>query len=156
MKSRLCRSSRKAFAFAHPLMLSATFPREVLFACPLSSPWNLPFFTGGKGGIKGGIHPFLPMLPLQSTLSRQGAAFTHLDSHPPHDLVISTNGSVPFPFDKGDSGVLANCSLCSIEATLFFSAGPVCSSFSTEAYVILQALRWSLQHQHVCKFSSLL
>ena len=89
-------------------------------------------------------------------LSRQGVAFAHLDSLPPHDLVLWTDGSVPFSFGKGGSGVLANCSLCGTEATLSFSAGPVCSSFSTEACAILHALRWSRQHQQVCHFSSLL
>ena len=49
---------------------------------------------------------------------------------------------------------LANCSLCGTEATLSFSAGPVCSSFSTEACAILHALCWSRQHQQVCHFSS--
>ena len=67
-----------------------------------------------------------------------------------------TDGSVPFPFGKGGSGVLANCSLCGTEATLSFSAGPVCSSFSAEACAILHALCWSRQHQQVCYFSSLL
>ena len=37
--------------------------------------------------------------------------------------------SVPFPFGKGGSGVLANCSLCGTEATLSFLVGPVCLSF---------------------------
>ena len=46
--------------------------------------------------------------------------------------------------------------LCGSEATLSFSAGPVYSSFSTEACAILQALRWSRQHQQVCLFSFLL
>ena len=44
------------------------------------------------------------------------------DSLPPHDLVLWTDGFVPFAFGKGGSGVLANCSLCGTEATLFFSA----------------------------------
>ena len=44
-----------------------------------------------------------------------------------------------FPFGKGGSGVLVNCSLCGTKATLFFLAGPVCSSFSAEACPILQA-----------------
>ena len=35
-------------------------------------------------------------------------------------------------------------------------AGPVCSSFSAEAWAILHALCWSRQHQQVCHFSSLL
>ena len=34
--------------------------------------------------------------------------------------MLWTDGSVPFPFGKGGSGVLANCSLCGTEATLFF------------------------------------
>ena len=38
-------------------------------------------------------------------------------------MVLWTDGSVPFPFGKGSSGVLANCSLCGIEATLSFLAG---------------------------------
>ena len=67
-----------------------------------------------------------------SPLSRQGATLTHLDSLPPHDLVLWTDSSVPFPFGKGSSGVLANCSLCGAEATFSFSARPVCSSFSAE------------------------
>ena len=78
-------------------------------------------------------------------LSRQGAALAHLDSLPPHDLVLWNDGF----------GVLANCSLCGTEATLFFSADQVCSSFYAEACAILQALCWSRQHQQVCHFSSL-
>ena len=54
------------------------------------------------------------------------------------------------------SGVLTNCSLCGTEATLSFSAGPVCSSFSAEACAILHAFCWFRQHQQVCHFSSLL
>ena len=87
-------------------------------------------------------------------LSRQGAVLAHLDSLPSHDLVIWTDGSVPFPFGKGGSGVLNNRSLCSTEATLSFSADPVCSSFSSEACAILQALRSPWQHQQVCHLSS--
>ena len=89
-------------------------------------------------------------------LSRQGAALAHLGCLPPHDLVLWTDGSVPFPFGKDSYGVLANCSLCGTEVTLSFSAGPVCSNFSAEACAILLALCWSRQHQQVCHFSSLL
>ena len=70
--------------------------------------------------------------------------------------MLWTDGSVPFPLGKGGSGVLANCSLCGTGATLSFSAGPVCSSFSAEACTILHAFCWSRQHQQVCHFSSLL
>ena len=98
--------------------------------------------------------PFpLHALALILLFSRQGAALAHLDSLPPHDLVLWTDGSVPF--SKGGSGVFAICSLCGTKATLSFSAGPVCSSFSAEACAILHALCWSRQHQHVCHFSSL-
>ena len=71
-------------------------------------------------------------------------------------LIPPSLGSVPFRFGKGGSGVLANCSLWGTEATLSFSAGPACSSFSAEACTILHALCWSRQHQQVCHFSSLL
>ena len=70
--------------------------------------------------------------------------------------MLWANSSVPFPFGKDGSGVLANCSLCGIEATLFFSVGSLCSRFSAEACAILQALCWSRQHQQVGHFSSLL
>ena len=88
--------------------------------------------------------------------TRQGAALAHLDSLPPHDLVVWTDGSVPFAFGKGGSGVLANCSLCGTEVTLSFSAGSLCSSYSAEACAILHALCWSRQHEQVCHFSSFL
>ena len=101
--------------------------------------------------------PFPPRaLALILPLSRQGSALAHLDSLPPHDLVLWTDGSVSFPLGKGGSVVLANCSLCGTEATLSFSAGLVCSSFSAEACAILHALCWSRQHQQVCHFSFLL
>ena len=75
---------------------------------------------------------------------------------PPYDLVLWTDGSVSFPFGKDGFGILANCSLCGIEATLFFPAGPVCSSIFAKACAILHALCWSRQHQQVFHFSSLL
>ena len=96
-----------------------------------------------------GVHPFLfqasALVPL-----------AHLDSLLPHDLVLWTDGSVPFPFGKGSSGVFANCFLCGTEATLSFSAGPVCSSFSAGACAILHARCWYRQHRQVCHYSSLL
>ena len=149
MKPRLCRSSWRAFASTHPLMLPSTCCREALLACPPCPPWNLPSFT---------VESILstPCSRFDPPLSRQGAAIAHLDSLSPHDLVLWTDGSVSFRFGKGGSGVLANCSLCGAEATLSYSAGPVCSSFSAEACAILHALCWSRQHHKVCHFSSLL
>ena len=149
VKPRLCRLSWRAFASTHPLMLRFTCSREALLACLPFPPWNLPSFT---------VESTLPTPCSRpdSPLFRQGPALAHLDSLPPHDLVLWTDGSVPFPFGKGGSGVLANCSLCGTKATLSFSAGPVSSSFSAEAGAILHALCWSRQHQQVCHFSFLL
>ena len=72
-------------------------------------------------------------------LTFQDAALPHLNSLLSHDLVLWTDGSVP-SLVKGGSGVLANCSLCTTEATLSFLVGPVCSSFFTETCAILHAL----------------
>ena len=149
MKPRLCRSSWRAFASTHPLMLPSTCSRKALLVCPPSPPWNMPSFTQESTFST-------PCSCSDPSLTRQGAALAHLDSLPPHVLVLWTDGSVLFPFGNGGSGVLANCSLCGTEATLSISAGPVCSSFSAEACAILHALCWSRQHQQVCHFSSLL
>ena len=142
VKPRLCKLFWRAFASTHPLMLASTSSREALVACPPFPSWNLPSFT------------------MESTLfspcsrSDPPLSLAHLDSLLLHDLVLWTDGFVPFPFGKGGSGVLANCSLCGTEATFSFSAGPVCSSFSAEACAILHALCWSQQHQQVCHFFS--
>ena len=45
VKPRFCKSSWKAFASIHPLMLPSTCSREALVACPPCPPWNLPLFT---------------------------------------------------------------------------------------------------------------
>ena len=145
VKPRLCTSYRRAFTSTHPLMLPSTSPREALFACTSSPPWNLPFFT-----VESALSSSCPaLIPL---------SLAHLDCFPPYDRVLWTDDSVAFPFGKGGSGLLANCSFRGTEATLSFSAGPVCSSFSTKACAcaILQAAGWSRQHQQVCHFSSFL
>ena len=86
------------------LMLLSTSPRKDLLACPSFPAWNLPSF----------IVEFIlasPNFRSDSSLSRQDAALAHLDSLPPYNLALWTDGPVPFPFGKGGSGVLANCSL---------------------------------------------
>ena len=130
-------------------MLPSTCSREALLACPPFPPWNLPLFTKESTLST-------PCSLSDPPLSRQGAALAHLESLPPHGLVLWTDGSVPFPFGKGSFGVLANCSIGGTETTLSFSAGSVCSSFSAEACAILHAHCWSQQHQQVCHFFSLL
>ena len=130
-------------------MLPSTCSREAHLACPPFPAWNLPSFM---------VESTLSSSCSRSdpSLSRQDVTLAHLDSLPPHDLALWTDGFVLFPFGRGGSGVFANCCLCVTEATLFFSAGPVCLSFSAEACAILHALCWSWQHQQVCHFSSLL
>ena len=92
-----------------------------------------------------------PLFPLHATalialsLTKVRLSLTLTLSH----LVLWTDGSVPFPFGKRGSGVLANCSLCGTEATLSFSAGPVCSSFFAKACAILHAFYCSQQHQQI-------
>ena len=114
----------------------------VLLGICLPSLWSPPFPLRA-----------LALIPLSLAKVRLSPILT---LSPPHDLVLWTDGSVPFPFGKGGFGVLANCSLCGTEATLSFSAGPVCSSFPAEACAILHVLCWSRQHHKVCHFSSLL
>ena len=149
VKPRLCRSSWRAFVSTHPLITSSTSPREALLGCLSFPPWNLPSFTVEStlsSSYSRSVSPF----------SRQGAGLTHLDSLLPHDLVLWTNSSFPFPLGKGGSGALANCFQCGTQTTLSFTTGPVGSGFSAEACAILHALCWSRQHQQVCHFSSLL
>ena len=75
VKPRLCRSSWRALASTHPLMLPSTCSREALVACPPCLSWNLPSFT---------VESTLPTPCSRSDppLSRQGAALAHLDSLP--------------------------------------------------------------------------
>ena len=114
-------------------MLPSTSPKETLLASPPSHLWKLSFFT-----VEFTLSS--PCTCSDLLLSRQGAALAHLDSLPPNDLVLWTNGSVTFPFGKGNSGVPANCSLCGTETTFSFSTNSVCLSFSAETCAILQAL----------------
>ena len=61
--------------------------------------------------VHGGVHPLFFMLRFDPPLTRQGAAIAHLDSLPSYDLVLWTDGFVPFPFGKGGFGVLSICSV---------------------------------------------
>ena len=75
VKPRLCRSSWRAFASIHPLMLPSTCSREALVACPPCPPWNLPSFT-----VESTLSS--PCSRSDPPHSRQGAALAHLDSLP--------------------------------------------------------------------------
>ena len=82
VKPRLCRSSRRAFASTHPLMLPSTCSREALLAWPPFPLWNLPSFT-----VESTLST--PCSRSDPPHSRQGAALAHLDSLPPHDLILT-------------------------------------------------------------------
>ena len=127
-------------------MFPSTSPKEALFACPPSSPWKLCSFT---------VESTSSCSRSDLLLNRQGAALAHLDSLPSHDLAYWTDGSVPFFSGNDDSGVFVHYSLCGTKATLSFSAGPECSSFSAEACAILHAFCWFRQHYQVFHFSYL-
>ena len=130
--------------YTHPLMLSSTFFREAFLACPLFPPWNLPSFTAKYTLSSSRFRSDPP-------LSRQGAVITYLDTLPPHDLILWTDGSVPFPFGKGGSGVLANCSLCGTNPLFPFrqahyvqvfplKPAPFCTLFSGLVRIIKPAI----------------
>ena len=68
--------------------------------------------------------------------SRQGAALAHLDSLPPHDLVLWTDGSVPFRFWQGR--LRCTCQLLSL-----WQWG---HSFLFGRPSMLKFFRWSLRH----------
>ena len=121
MKPRLCRSSWRAFASTHPLTLPSTSPREVegspreaFLACPAFPPWNPPppSFT-----VEITIF-FLSLALISLVLAKVWLSLTSALS-PPYNLVLWTNGSVPFPFGKGGSDVLAGCSLFVAPRPLF-------------------------------------
>ena len=71
-------------------------------------------------------------------LSRQGAALGHLDFLPLTICYSGLDGSVPFPFGKSGSRLIANCLFVALRPP--FLAGPLCLSFSAEASAIPQAL----------------
>ena len=107
-------------------MLHPTSPKEALLACPPCPPWNLPFFTVEFTLSSSCSRSDFPLI-------RQCATVAHLDSLPPHDLVLWTDGSLPFPFGKSGSSVLANCSLSVALRPLF--------SFQQALYVQVSLLK---------------
>ena len=117
VKPRLCRSSWRAFASAHPLMLPFSSSREALLARPLSPPWNLPSFTVESTLSFSCSCSDLP-------LSRQGAALAHLDSLPPHDLVLWTDDSVPFFLAKAAPAYLPTALSVALRPLFLFFSRP--------------------------------
>ena len=90
VKPRLCRSSWRAFASTHPLMLPSTCSSEALLACPPFPPRNLPSFTveftlsspctrsDPPSLAKVRLSPILALSPLMIWCSGQTALFLFL------------------------------------------------------------------------------
>ena len=148
VKPKLCRSSWRAFASTHPLMLPSTSTWLFLFALPfllgicLSSQWSSSF----------PLHA-LSLIPLSLAKVRLFLTLTF------SSLMIWCFGQTAlflFLLAKVTPAYLPTALSVALRPLFPFSAGPVCSSFSAEACAILHALCWSRQHQQVCHFSSLL
>ena len=92
MKPRLCRFSWRAFASTHLHLLGRLF--------------LLASFTSLKSAFTVESTLYSPCSRSDLPLSCQGAALAHLDSLSPRNLILWTDGSVPFPFGKGGFGYL--------------------------------------------------
>ena len=143
----LSRFSWRVYASTQPLALSPSSPGKLSISLCLSFLSSLELsFLQRRAHSFYSLHSFCP------------ASFSPSCSFcSPKLSFISRFGDLDwwlFPFVKGGSGVLANCSLCGIEATFSHSAGPVCPSFSAEACSFLLVPRWSWQHQQICHFLS--
>ena len=123
-----------------------------------SSFWNLIPFSLRQADFRSG-QPTLDQTLFLLSPFRMGFANPDRALGRSSLLSISRKLSTPFgtpPFSTKLFPLASLLAYCSTETTLSFSAGPVCSSFSTKAYAILQALGWSRQRQQVCHFSSFL
>ena len=112
MKPRLCRSTSRAFASTHPLMLPSTSTWEALLACPPSPPWNPPSFT-----VKSTLSS--PCSRSDPPLSRQGVALAHSDSLPSYDSVLWTDALFLIFLTK--TAVVYLPTALSVALRLFFS-----------------------------------
>ena len=131
-------------------MLPSTSPREALLACPPSPTWNLPSFTVWSPPLP----PHALVLILLSLAKVQLLLILTLS--PLMIWYSKLTALFLFLLAKAALAFLPDFFLCGTEATLSFSAGPVCLSFFAKACTILHALCYSQQHQQVCHFSSLL
>ena len=82
-------------------------------------------------------------------LSCQGAALAHLESLSPHNVVLWTDGTVPF--DKAAPAYLPTALSVTPRLLFLFQQRPVC--LNLEAHAIVHALCWSRQDQQVRLFS---
>ena len=151
VKPRLCRSSWRAVASTHPLMIPSTSLREALLAFPSSPPWNLPSFTVESTLFP--LHaPALIILCLAKCGSGSGSLWLS-----PTILFGALNGrlcSLSF-WQRRLYRTRQVLSLWHWDHSLLFSR-PSMLKFSAEACTVVWAYCWSWQHQQVCHFSSFL
>ena len=147
VKPRHCRSFRRALAFTHPLIFPSTSPREALFACPLSPPWNLPFFT---------VEP-----TLSSACSRSDLLYLAKVRLSPiltlsHLMIWCSGQTALFLFLLAKAAPAFLPTALSVELRPLFPSqqAQYVQVFSAQACAILHALCWSRQHQQICHLSS--
>ena len=116
--------------------------------CPPFPPWTATHFT---------VSPFIPDCTRNCTARIQSAS-NRLSSLPPSDIQVWTDRSVPSLFGPGGAGVYVTCSKCNTSYSLFFSTGPIASSFTAETFALKQGLDWCRPTSHLmtCKFQSVL
>ena len=85
VKPRLCRSSWRAFASTHPLMLPSTCSSEALLACPPFPSWNLPLLIV-VSTLSSSFSCLILLFFAEVRLSPTLTLFP-----PPHDLVLWTD-----------------------------------------------------------------
>ena len=149
LRPRLCRSSWRAFASTHPLMLPSTCSREALLACRFFLTWNLPSFI-----VESTLStPCSRSDPL--TLAKVWLSLTLTLSA----LMIWCFGQMAlflFLLARAAPVFLPTAFSVALRPLFPFRQTQYVQVFSAEACAILHALCWSRQHHKVCHFSSLL
>ena len=121
------------------------------------------FFCFSQGGslclILGTCLPslWIPPLLLHSDppLSRQGMALAHLNSLPPHDLVLWTDGSIPIHFGKGGLAYLPTAFFVALRPLLFFRQAQYVQVFPLKPAPSCKLFAGLGSTNEVCHFSSL-
>ena len=139
MKPRLCRSSWRAFASTHPLMLPSTSSREALLACRplllricLPSRWSPLFPLHALALIplslvKVRLSPTLTLSPLMIWCSGQTALFLFLLAKAASAFLptaLSVALRPPFPFQQAQYAQVFRSSLCRSSCSLLVSVTP--------------------------------
>ena len=134
----------------------------MLFSFSLGNSLRLPFLSFLEPSfLHCGVHSLrhAPCSHSNPLLSRQGAALAHLDSIPPYDLIIWTDGFVPFPIpfpfrqaQYVQVFLLKPAPLCKLSASLGstnkstiplpFSYSPIFATlFSPPSFLLPESLR---------------